>query len=71
LTKEGRIAWREACENFLKLGRPVLELIEYQLEKVRPYPVELRRFIKILEDTEERLEQMRSATERNKDKAEI
>lgn len=71
LTRDGRIAWREACENFLKFCRPVLELNEYMLEKSRPYPTELRRFIKILEDLLERLEQMRSATERNKDKAEI
>ena len=59
LTPEGRKERREACDNFLVVSRPVIELIEYMLGRVRPYPKEMRRVIKELEDTRERIEQMR------------
>ena len=69
LTADAREQWRESCEEFLKICRPMLELNEYLLQRARRYPVELRRFIKLLDDIHERITQMRFAVERNRDRA--
>ena len=68
LTAEGRRQWREACDRFLELSRPVTQLIEHLLARVRPYPVEMRLFIKEWEDTLERVEQMRHSAVRHRDR---
>jgi hypothetical protein len=71
LTPDGREQRREACDAFLVSSRPVVELIEYLLTRVRPYPKEMRRFIKEYEDTLERIEQMRQNTVRSRNSTRI
>ena len=66
LTAAGREQKREACDNFLELSRPVMELIDYLLSRVSAYPTEMRKFIKEWQDTRERVDQMRENTYRNR-----
>lgn len=68
LTKEGREQWRDLSDDFLEICRPVLELIDYLLERARAFPTELEPFIKEWEDTKERVNQMRQNTVRNRDR---
>ena len=65
LSSGDRERWREACDRFLKETEPIVELIEYLLERVKPHPVELMPFIKEWQDTLERVQQMRQNTVRN------
>jgi hypothetical protein len=71
LTADGREAWRERCDEFLELSRPIKELIEYLLSRVRAFPKELTPFIKAWEDTLERVEQMQQNTVRNRDRTHV
>jgi hypothetical protein len=71
LTKEGREQWREACDDFIKVTRPVIQLIEHLLIRVRPYPVEMRNSIKEWEDVLERIKQMRQNAERSKGRTNV
>lgn len=71
LTPDGREQRREACDSFLQISRPTVELIEYLLTRVRPYPKEMRRFIKEYEDTLERIEQMRQNTVRSRNSTRV
>ncbi len=67
LTKEGRERWRENCETFLTESKPLTLVVRYQLKKVAAYPRELRNLNRQLQDTLNRLEQMREAITRKKD----
>lgn len=71
LTPENREQWREACDEFLELSRPVSRLIEYILMRVRPFPEKLAPFIKEWEDTLERVKQMEHNTNRNYDRTRV
>jgi hypothetical protein len=65
LTKEGREQWRKMSDEFLERSRPVIELMEYQLSRLRAFPDELKPLIKLWEDVLERVEQMKQNTVRN------
>lgn len=71
LTPEGREAWRERCDGFLDLSRPVVDLIEYLLRRTRAFPDELKPFIKEWEDALERVQQMQHNTVRNRDRTHV
>jgi len=71
LTPDARRQWREASDAFLRICRPLLEITEYMLSRVRAFPVALREFIRLYEDVQERLEQMMHATVRNRNRATI
>lgn len=68
LTKEGREQWRAACERFLEVSAPVVQLVEYMLRRVRQYPVEMRRFIRTWEDVLAWIEEMRQNAVRRQDR---
>lgn len=71
LTAEGRAQWRQRCDEFLDLSRPIEELIEYLLKRTRAYPESLKPFIKEWEDALERVHQMQQNTVRNRDRTRI
>jgi hypothetical protein len=71
LTPEGREQWRERCDNFLELSRPIVDLIQHLLRRTRAFPVELKPFIKEWEDALERVEQMQHNTVRNKERTRV
>ncbi len=71
LTVDQREQWREACDQFLDLSRPMTKLIDYLLTRARGFPVKLKPFIKQWEDTLERVQQMEQNTNRNRDRSRV
>ena len=69
LTKDSRKQWREACDKFLSYCKPMIEITEYVLKKIRPHPVELGATIDRYEDILDRFEQLRNATERKRNRS--
>jgi len=69
LTKEAREQWREACDEFLSYIKPLVEIAEYVLVKIRPHPVELGATIDRYEDILDRFEQLKYATQRRRDRS--
>lgn len=69
LTKDAREQWREACDEFLSYCKPMVEISEYVLKKIRPHPVELSATIDRYEDLLDRFEQLRYATERKRERS--
>ncbi len=68
LTSQGREQWREKCDHFLRQCKPVEELIEYMLTRIRAYPKQLKPWIEQWEQTLERIQQMQQNTVRNYDR---
>lgn len=71
LTADQREQWREACDQFLDISRPMTKLIEYLLKRARGFPEKLTPFIKHWEDTLERVQQMEQNTNRNRDRTRV
>lgn len=71
LTADQREQWRDACDEFLDLSRPMTKLIEYLLKRARGFPEKLTPFIKQWEDTLERVKQMEQNTNRNRDRTRV
>ncbi|MCA9250328.1 MAG: hypothetical protein R3E58_18455 [Phycisphaerae bacterium] len=71
LTADQRDQWREACDEFLNLSRPMTKLIEYLLKRARGFPDKLTPFIKQWEDTLERVKQMEQNTNRNRERTRV
>jgi hypothetical protein len=71
LTPDGRKQWREQCDAFLEMSKPIADLIEYLLQRARAFGTELKPFVKQWEDALERVEQMRQNTVRNRERTHI
>ncbi|MCB9866096.1 MAG: hypothetical protein H6816_05625 [Phycisphaerales bacterium] len=71
LTPAGREQWRQQCDDFLDMSRPIEDLIEYLLNRARAFPTELKPFIKEWEDTLERVQQMEQNTIRNRNRTHV
>lgn len=69
LTKEAREQWRDACDRYLTYSKPLVEIAEYVLEKIRPHPVELGATIDRYEDILDRFQQLLHATQRRRDRS--
>jgi hypothetical protein len=71
ITAEGREQWREQCDAFLAMSKPVADLIEYLLQRAGAFPEELKPFIKEWNDTLERVRQMQQNTQRNRERTRV
>ncbi len=57
LTRDGRIQWRERCDDFLDRVQPISRLLEYMVDRVNHYPKALRDLRELLLNADERLKQ--------------
>lgn len=64
LTAAGRLDWRRRCDAFLTVGRPLVRLIVYMVDKAERYPHGLRMLRENLSGYHERYGQMMRAVKR-------
>jgi hypothetical protein len=71
LTPQGRVAWRERCDEFLRRVQPLDRLSAYMLDKAQRDPRGLRSLNKLLAEFRERLDQIVNAVKRARERTHV